>query len=338
MRPEPYPDVPPICLMRREVERRAETEAGQFGWGVGAQQRQRGAGRAGEGDGDDARRRRREAGKGFGLEPDRAAGWCGPRSDATQGFPNRREPVRFDRFPTKPPRTAREGPHRPNPNPPLPQRPRAPSSRRKIASSAATAARARLTAPVAPPDGWQIYGRRTGYRFPTPASRPGEALAARPGVRYGFDDDDEGDTPLPSNIVADKINPADLRNTHVGKRKYHIAPSKVNPKRQRGQATGKGKQKEVEVLSDEKTDDVMMVMIAMMVVAVVAAVAVLLAVAGAEACRPAAADAVPAACHYQLIHRPIDLHGYLSAIRPRLTGRVVYSAPSFSPGAVYVMG
>nr|CAB3469166.1 unnamed protein product [Digitaria exilis] len=68
------------------------------------------------------------------------------------------------------------------------------------------------------------------------------------------------------------------------KRKYHIAPSEVNPKRQRGQATGKGKQKEVEVLSDEETDDVMMVMIAMMVVAVVAAVAVLLAVAGAEAC------------------------------------------------------
>ncbi|KAF8664474.1 hypothetical protein HU200_054648 [Digitaria exilis] len=56
-------------------------------------------------------------------------------------------------------------------------------------------------------------------------------------------------------------------NTHVGKRKYHIAPSKVNPKRQRGQATGKGKQKEVEVLSDEETDDV----------------AVLLAVAGVEA-------------------------------------------------------
>nr|CAB3476850.1 unnamed protein product [Digitaria exilis] len=64
------------------------------------------------------------------------------------------------------------------------------------------------------------------------------------------EDDDEGDTPLPSNIVADKINPADLR-----KRKYHIAPSKVIPKRQRGQATGKGKQKEIEVLSDEDTDD-----------------------------------------------------------------------------------
>ncbi|TKC13318.1 DUF domain-containing protein [Robertmurraya kyonggiensis] len=86
------------------------------------------------------------------------------------------------------------------------------------------------------------------------------------------EDDDEGDTPLPSNIVADKINPADLRtstgedcisdwarrhvgDTHVGKRKYHIAPSKVVPKRQRGQATGKGKQKEIEVLSDEDTDD-----------------------------------------------------------------------------------
>ncbi|KAF8693446.1 hypothetical protein HU200_038842 [Digitaria exilis] len=41
------------------------------------------------------------------------------------------------------------------------------------------------------------------------------------------EDDDEGDTPLPSNIVADKINPADLR-----KRKYHIAPSKVILKRQ----------------------------------------------------------------------------------------------------------
>nr|CAB3501569.1 unnamed protein product [Digitaria exilis] len=120
------------------------------------------------------------------------------------------------------------------------------------------------------------------------------------------EDDDEGDTPLLSNIVADKINPADLRNTHVGKRKYHIAPSKVNPKRQRGQATGKGKQKEVEVLSDEETDD---------------AVAVLLAVAGTEA------------CHLQTHLLDID-HGAPMSQR-RTVGPTDYDSPQFSSSSSY---
>nr|CAB3448288.1 unnamed protein product [Digitaria exilis] len=124
------------------------------------------------------------------------------------------------------------------------------------------------------------------------------------------EDDDEGDMPLPSNIVADKINPADLR-----KRKYHIAPSKVIPKRQRGQATGKGKHKEIEVLSDEDTDD------AMMVVAVVAAVAVLLAVAGAEA------------CHLQTHLLDID-HGAPMSQR-RTVGPTDYGSPQFSSSSSY---
>nr|CAB3478940.1 unnamed protein product [Digitaria exilis] len=149
-------------------------------------------------------------------------------------------------------------------------------------------------------------------------------------------DDDEGDTPLPSNIVVDKINPADLR-----KRKYHIAPSKVVPKRQRGQATGKGKQKEIEVLSGEDTDDgegdkspeyqesqdsssgddAVMVMMAMMVVAVVAAVAVLLAVAGAEA------------CHLQTHLLDID-HGAPMSQR-RTVGPTDYDSPQFSSSSSY---
>ncbi|KAF8723491.1 hypothetical protein HU200_021438 [Digitaria exilis] len=140
-------------------------------------------------------------------------------------------------------------------------------------------------------------------------------------------DDDEGDTPLPSNIVADKINPADLR-----KRKYHVAPSKVVPKRQRGQATGKGKQKEIEVLSGEDTDDVMMAMMAMMVMMgmvavmvmmemVVAAVAVLLAVAGAEA------------CHLQTHLLDID-HGAPMSQR-RTVGPTDYDSPQFSSSSSY---
>jgi hypothetical protein len=81
------------------------------------------------------------------------------------------------------------------------------------------------------------------------------------------EDDDEGDTPLPSHIVTEHITPSDLRtstgdecisdwarrnvgDTHLGKRKLHVGPTRDNPKRQ---ATGKGKR--TIVLSDEDTDD-----------------------------------------------------------------------------------
>ncbi|KAF8677260.1 hypothetical protein HU200_046742 [Digitaria exilis] len=131
--------------------------------------------------------------------------------------------------------------------------------------------------------------------------------------------------------------------TQKGKRKYHIAPSKVIPKRQRGQATGKGKQKEIEVLSDEDTDDGEGDKSpeyqesqdsssgddgddnndgdAMMVVAVVAVVAVLLAVAGAEA------------CHLQTHLLDID-HGAPMSQR-RTVGPTDYDSPQFSSSSSY---
>jgi uncharacterized membrane protein YgcG len=83
------------------------------------------------------------------------------------------------------------------------------------------------------------------------------------------EDDDDRDIPLPSHIITDHIKTQDLctstgddcisdwarRNvgdTHLGKRKHHIGPRKLDPKRQ---AKGKGKAKTIEVLSDEETDD-----------------------------------------------------------------------------------